>query len=278
MRLIDSAAIEDAVRKTWVEIATRLPSDVFRRIESAVREETNPAGKEILEQILENARLAESEKIPICQDTGFPLIFIKQGQEIKIEGEGLSSAITKGIVQGSREAYLRSSVVNHPFSRENTGCNAPPVIHFELLPGDGFKIMVAAKGAGSENVSFFRPLNPNDGAETVKNTVLEHVKTVAASACPPLVIGVGIGGTAETAMLKAKKACLRNLDETDSPMRQFEEELLEAVNSSGIGPAGMGGRTTALAVNVETFACHIASLPVAVNINCHALRRKEIEL
>ena len=278
MRRISSESVYEAVKKLWVEIAFKLPDDVKNRIEAAMREETSPGAREILAQILENAALAEKEKIPLCQDTGFPSVFIGRGQDVVIEGENLHRSIDRAVLEGTREGYLRASVAGDPFSRENTCGNIPAVVYSETIPGDEFRVSVSAKGAGSENSSCLAMLKPGEGMQAVKKRVSEHVSKFAANSCPPLVVGVGIGGTADKAMLMAKKACLRNLDIDNRREADFEEELLSEINSSGIGPGGFGGDTTALAVNVDTFACHIASLPVAVNINCHAVRRKEILL
>ncbi len=278
MRKVSSEVIYEAVKKLWVEIAFSLPADVKKSLESALARETNPGAGDILSQILENAAIAESEKIPVCQDTGFPLIFIERGQDVLIEGENLFRALERAIYEGTEEGGLRASVVKGPFRRENTGGNIPPAVHSETVPGGEFRITVSAKGAGSENASLLAMLKPGDGRAGVKKVVCEHVKKYAANACPPLVIGVGAGGPADMAALMAKKACLQNLDQENSAESAFEAELLNEINSSGIGPGGFGGDTTALAVNVRTFACHIASLPVAVSISCHAVRRKEILL
>lgn len=278
MRKVSSELIYEAVKKLWIEIAFNLPADVKKRLEHARAAETSPGGRDILSQILENAAIAEREKIPMCQDTGFPLIFIERGQDVVINGGDLFRALERAIYEGTEEAGLRASVVKGPFNRKNTGGNIPPAVHSETVPGGEFKLTVAAKGAGSENAAFLAMLKPGDGRAGVKKVVCEHVKKYAANACPPLVIGVGAGGTADTAALMAKKACLQNLDSENPGESDFEAELLEAINASGIGPGGFGGDTTALAVKVRTFACHIASLPVAVSINCHAVRRKEILL
>lgn len=278
MRKVSSEIIYEAVKKLWVEIAFNLPADVKNKMKAALSAETNPGARDIISQILENAAVAESEKIPLCQDTGFPLIFIERGQDVVIQGENLFRALERAVYEGTEEAGLRASVVKGPFRRENTGGNIPPAVHAETVPGGEFRIMVSAKGAGSENASLLAMLKPGDGRAGVKKVVSEHVKKYAANACPPLVIGVGAGGPADMAALMAKKACLQNLDSENPAESALEAELLDEINSSGIGPGGFGGNTTALAVNIRTFACHIASLPVAVSINCHAVRRKEILL
>jgi len=277
MRVIQSSQIKKEVKRLWVEANFELPEDVIDALKNALEKEDSGEGRDVLEKILENASIASNKRIPICQDTGFPVVFIYVGQEVNIEG-GLSEAIEQGIREGTEEGYLRASIVNDPVERVNTGDNTPPVIHAEIIPGNSVKIVVMAKGAGSENVSGIRMLRPADGENGIKNFVLEQVRDAGANACPPMVIGVGIGGTAETAMLLAKKASVRSLREPSLSMAGLEQELLEEINSLGIGPAGLGGKTTALAVNVESFPCHIAMLPVAVNINCHACRRKEITL
>ncbi len=260
-----------------MEANFELPEDVIGALKDSLEKEDSQSGREVIEKILENAEIASKKKIPICQDTGFPVIFISIGQGVKIEGP-IYKAIEEGIREGTKEGYLRASIVNDPIKRINTGDNTPPVIHMEIVPGESVKIVVMAKGAGSENMSGVKMLKPGDAENGIKEFVLEQVKNAGANACPPMVIGVGIGGTVEKAMLLAKKACARSLKKSSSFMAELEKELLEEINSLGIGPAGFGGRTTALAVNVESFPCHIATLPVAVNINCHACRRKEVIL
>ncbi len=278
MKKISTDAIYRAVKELWIDIAFKLPGDIKTGIEKALGKETNSNAREILAQILENAALSEKEGIPICQDTGFPIIFIERGQEVVIGGGNLAEALERAVSEGTAEGYLRSSIVRGPFERENTGSNTPPAVHHETVSGSELRITVAAKGAGSENASCLAMLKPGEGREGVKRFVYENVIKTARNACPPLVVGVGVGGTSDRAVLMAKKACLRRLDAGNPDEASFEKELLDLINSSGIGPGGFGGDTTALAVNVETFACHIASLPAAVNINCHAARRKEIIL
>ena len=260
-----------------MEANFELPEDIIDALKDSLKKEDSQSGREVLEKILENAEIASKKKIPICQDTGFPVIFVSIGEEVRIEG-GITKAIEEGIREGTREGYLRSSIVNDPIKRINTGDNTPPVIHTEIVPGNNLRIVVMAKGAGSENMSGLKMLTPADGEKGIVEFVIEQVKNAGANACPPMIIGVGIGGTVEKAMFLAKKASARSLGEPSSFMADLEKELLEDVNSLGIGPAGLGGRTTALAVNVEIFPCHIATLPVAVNINCHACRRKEATL
>ncbi len=278
MKTVSSDLIYREVKKLWAEIAFKLPDDIKKRLDECLRREKNPGARKILALIIENAAAADKEKIPMCQDTGFPVIFIKRGQDVVIQGGELYGALDRALSEATAEACLRASVVKNPFERKNTDTNSPAVVYCQTEPGDEFSITVSAKGAGSENSSCLAMLKPGEGKEGVKKFVCGHVKKIAVNSCPPLVVGVGIGGTADKAALLAKKACLRNLDEDNPANSDFEKELLDEINSYGIGPGGFGGDTTALAVNVETFSCHIASLPVAVNINCHAVRRKEIKL
>lgn len=275
VRKIEVSRIKDEVKRLWMEANFVLPDDVMDALREAHKEESSEIGRDILGKIIENALIAKRKKVPICQDTGIPVVFVFAGQEVQITGGGLEEAIEQGIREGTGEGSLRSSVVNGPLARVNTGDNTPLVVHTEIVSGDGLKIIVMPKGAGSENMSGLAMLKPADGKNGVKAFVLRQVESAGANACPPMVVGVGIGGTAEKAMQLAKKACARPLTERSREMAEFEGELLEEINRLGIGPAGLGGRTTALAVNIETAACHMASLPVAVNINCHACRRKE---
>ena len=277
MRTIQTDQIKEEVKKLWMEANFELPEDVINALKDSLKKEDSQSGREVLEKIVENAQIASKKRIPICQDTGFPVVFISIGQEVRIEGP-IYKAIEEGIREGTREGYLRSSIVNDPVKRINTGDNTPPVIHTEIVPGESLRIIVMAKGAGSENMSGVKMLKPGDGEEGIRQFVLEQVKNAGANACPPMIIGVGVGGTIEKAMFLAKKASARPLGQSRWVMAELEKELLQEINSLGIGPAGFGGRTTALAVNVESFPCHIATLPVAVNINCHACRRKEATL
>jgi fumarate hydratase subunit alpha len=235
-------------------------------------------GKEIISQLLENAKIAKNEKLPICQDTGFTVVFVEIGQEVEITGGNLYDAINEGVRRGYKEGYLRKSIVDHPLRRKNTGDNTPAVIHTEIVPGDQLKISIIPKGAGCENMSGLAMLKPAQGIEGIKNFVVETVRKAGANPCPPIVVGVGVGGTFEKVALLAKKALLRKMDSynEDNEMSQLEKELLIEINKLGIGPQGLGGRSTALRVFIEWFPCHIASLPVAVNIECHAHRHKEI--
>ena len=276
MRRIQASQIKEEVKRLWCLANFELPEDVVDALKSSMEEEDSEFGREVLEKILENARIASEKKIPICQDTGFSVVFLYIGQEVEVTGGNISEMVEEGIREGTRDGYLRASIVNDPIKRINTGDNTPPVLHVETVPGESVRIVVMAKGAGSENMSGLKMLKPADGKNGIKEFVLQKVRDAGANACPPMVIGVGIGGTAEKAMLLAKKACARPLTERSQEMSEFESELLKEINCLGIGPGGFGGRTTALAVNIESFPCHIAMLPAAVNINCHACRRKEV--
>jgi len=257
-----------------------LPEDVARALQDGLAREESPTGKDVFGQLIENAQIAREESVPICQDTGFAVIFVRMGQEVHITGGSLADAINEGVRRGYSEGYLRKSIVAHPLERVNTGDNTPAVIHTEIVPGDELRILVAPKGGGSENMSGVRMLKPSDGVQGVKKFVVELVKAAGSNPCPPIIVGVGIGGTMEMAAIMAKRAVLREIGKrSDKPYdAALEEELLKLVNDTGVGPAGLGGRITALAVNVESYPAHIASLPVAVNIQCHAARHKEIVL
>lgn len=257
-----------------------LGEDVFDSLEKSLEREISLTGKDILKQLLTNAQIARKNKVPMCQDTGFTVVFLELGQEVNITGGNLYDAINEGVRKGYTDGYLRKSIVGHPLDRKNTGDNTPAVIHTSIVPGDKLKITVAPKGGGSENMSGLKMLKPAEGVEGVKKFVLETVKAAGPNPCPPIVVGVGIGGTFEKAALLAKKSLLRPLGEPSHlpEVAILEQELYESINSLGIGPQGLGGKTTALAVHIEVFPCHIASLPVAVNINCHAARHKEAVL
>jgi fumarate hydratase subunit alpha len=280
MRPIDAQKITDAVAELCRRANCELGEDMRRALEDAVSAEESPVGKEILSQLIENADIACDEQVPMCQDTGLTVVFVELGQEVHVTGGSLNDAINAGVAEGYRGGYLRNSIVRHPLQRENTGDNTPAVVHTEIVPGDKLKIIVAPKGGGSENMSGVRMLKPSDGVEGVKRFVLELVEAAGSNPCPPIIVGVGMGGTMEMAAILAKKVLLRRVgDHNPNPAdADLESELLDLVNSTGIGPAGLGGRITALAVNVETYPCHIASLPVAVNIQCHAARHKEVVL
>lgn len=274
MRILHTDKIKEAVKEMCIEANLTLSSDVADRICAAEQTETAQLGKKILSQLKENMEIAKEENIPICQDTGMAIIFLEIGQNVHFEGDYLEDAINQGVREGYREGYLRKSVVGDPLLRVNTKDNTPAVIHTQIVPGDKVKITVAPKGFGSENMSRVCMLKPADGEEGVKEAVLETVRLAGPNACPPMVVGVGIGGSFEKCALLAKKALTRNLN-TPSELphiRKMEEELLRKINALQIGPGGLGGMTTALGVNIETYPTHIAGLPVAVNICCHVNR------
>ena len=274
MRIIHSDKIRDAIKEMCIEANLVLSEDVEKRILAAEKEESSELGGKILSQLKENMEIAKAESIPICQDTGMAIIFLEIGQQVHIEGEYLEDAVNEGVRRGYEEGYLRKSVVGDPLLRVNTKDNTPAVIHTSIVPGEQVKITVAPKGFGSENMSRVCMLKPADGEEGVKEAVLETVRLAGPNACPPMVVGVGIGGSFEKCAILAKKALTRNLD-TPSVLphiRAMEEELLTKINELNIGPGGLGGKTTALGVNIETYPTHIAGLPVAINICCHVNR------
>ena len=273
MREISAQSITDAVKRLCIEANCRLSEDMKSCIECSCEKETWPQAKEILGRIIENYQIAEQDNVTICQDTGIACVFLKIGQDVHIIGD-LTDAVNEGVRQGYAEGYLRKSVVRDPLDRVNTGDNTPAMQYVELAAGDKIEITVAPKGFGSENMSRIAMLSPSDGLQGVKDFVLKTVKEAGPNPCPPIVVGVGIGGTFDKAALLAKRALLRQVDvHNSSPFyATLEEELLAEINRLGIGPQGFGGRTTALAVNVETLPTHIAGLPVAVNINCHVTR------
>ncbi len=274
MRNISAEIITNNIKEMCIEANHFLSPDMKRVFEKAADEETSALGKQILGQLRENLEIAGTDMIPICQDTGMAVIFMKVGQDVHIEGGSLTDAINEGVRQGYVDGYLRKSVVKDPIERENTKDNTPAVIHYDIVPGDKLDITIAPKGFGSENMSRVFMLKPADGIEGVKDAVLTAVKDAGPNACPPMVVGVGIGGTFEKCALLAKKALTRDLDgeRPSGYVRELEDELLEKINALGIGPGGLGGSKTALAVNVETYPTHIAGLPVAVNICCHVNR------
>ncbi len=274
MRTINVGLITDNIKEMCIEANHFLSEDMKCALGKGTQTEKSPLGKQILEQLQENLQIAGADMIPICQDTGMAVIFVEIGQEVHFEGGSLEDAIHEGVRQGYVQGYLRKSVVKDPIYRENTKDNTPAVIHYEMKPGDQVKITVAPKGFGSENMSRVFMLKPADGIEGVKNAILTAVRDAGPNACPPMVVGVGIGGTFEKCALMAKRALTRPVDErSEIPyVKDMEEELLERINASGIGPGGLGGTTTALAVNINTYPTHIAGLPVAVNICCHVNR------
>lgn len=274
MRTIHTDEITKNIKEMCIEANLHLADDVVGAISNAKDQEESEIGKKILGQLQENMDIASSENIPICQDTGMAVVFIKIGQDVHIEGANLEDAINEGIRQGYVDGYLRKSVVKDPILRENTKDNTPGIIHYEIVPGEQIEITVAPKGFGSENMSRVCMLKPADGIEGVKEAVIETVRLAGPNACPPMVVGVGIGGTFEKCAILAKKALTRDLRKSSEIpyVAELEKELLEKINSLGFGPAGLGGVNTALGVNVETYPTHIAGLPVAINICCHVNR------
>ena len=277
MKQIHVDAITTLVSKLCIEANTSLSADVYSCLGNCMQNETSPLGKNILQTIIQNADLAKREARPMCQDTGQTVVFVTLGQYLQIVGGLLEDAINAGIREGYQKGYLRNSVVKSPFDRQNTNDNTPGVIHYEIVAGDELKITVSPKGFGSENMSQLKMLKPSDGLEGVKNFTLQVVKEAGSNPCPPIIVGVGVGGTMEKAALLSKKALLKPLDTVndDLGLAALEAELLEKINALEIGPAGFGGRTTALGVNINIYPTHIAGLPVAVNIGCHANRHAE---
>lgn len=274
MRMIHTDQIISEVREMCIEANLHLSKDMKKAISDGKNTEKSPLGRQILEQLEENMDIAASESIPICQDTGMAVVFLKIGQDLHIEGINLEDALNEGIRQGYTDGFLRKSVVYDPLTRENTRDNTPGIFHYEIVPGDQLEITIAPKGFGSENMSRIFMLKPADGIEGVKNEIIEAVKDAGPNACPPIVVGVGIGGDFEKCAILAKKALTRSVDERSQIpyIKEMEEELLEKINRLGIGPGGLGGTTTALAVHINTYPTHIAGLPVAVNICCHVNR------
>lgn len=280
MRSIEVGTIIEAVAKLCYEANYYLNEDVSSALVKALELEESETGRSVLASLVENARIAASEKLAICQDTGMAIFFVEVGQEVHIVGGSLTDAINEGVRQGYKKGCLRSSVVEDPLLRKNTGDNTPAVIHYDLVAGDGLKIEIAPKGFGSENMSALKMLKPSDGMEGVRDFVLETVSQAGPNPCPPIVVGVGIGGSMEKCALLAKKALLRPIGSRNEKehLAKLEEELLEAINKLGIGPAGLGGRMTALGLQIESYPTHIAGLPVAVNISCHVTRHRTARL
>ena len=280
MREISTEKITEAVKNMCISANCNLNDDVYSALKEAEKTEPSPVGREMLSQLIKNADIAKTGCVPICQDTGLAVVFVTMGQDVHITGGSLEGAINEGVRQGYTEGYLRKSVVKDPFIRVNTNDNTPAIIHYSIVEGDGFKIEIAPKGAGSENMSKIFMMKPADGIEGAKKAVIDAVEAAGPNPCPPMIIGVGCGGNFETAALLAKKALLRPVgSHSELPhIKEMEIELLDKINRTGIGPQGLGGRTTALALNIETFATHIACMPIAVNISCHVTRHAVCEL
>lgn len=277
MREVDVSEITRVVKQLCVDANIHLDRDVVEKIEEFAEKEDSPVGKEILGQILANARMASEEQMPMCQDTGIAVVLIELGQDVHVSGGDLNKAINEGVRRGYRDGFLRKSLVDDPvFDRRNTQDNTPAVIHIEIVSGNSVKITLAPKGAGSENMSEIRMMKPADGIEGIKDFVVQRVSRSGGMPCPPIIVGVGIGGDFEQCAYLSKKALFRplNVKNPDPRLSALEEELLLRINKLGIGPLGLGGRTTALAVQILTMPCHIASMPVAVNLQCHAQRHK----
>jgi len=277
MREISTQIIIDAVKDSATKANFELGDDVVQALKDGIEKEESPVGKDILNQLLENSEIARTERIPMCQDTGLGIIFAEIGQEVSIVGGDFNAALEEGIRQGYEEGFLRKSVC-HPFTRKNTGDNTPIIVHLDMVPGDNLKVWVVPKGGGSENMSQLFMLPPAAGWAGVKEKVVETVAQAGPNPCPPTIVGVGIGGNFERSAIMAKKSLLRPLGtpNPDPELGKMEEELLSEINKTGIGPQGLGGRVTSLAVHVQIMPCHIASLPVAINIQCHASRHLEI--
>ncbi len=281
VRKIDSVEIMDTIKKMFLESAYNIGDDVYRSICEAKYREESIIAKEVLNQLIENYNIAKIEKIPICQDTGYSVVFVEVGQEVLIINGNLTSSIEEGVRKAYAEGFLRKSIVDDPlFIRENTKDNTPPVIHYDIIDGDKIKITAIAKGFGSENMSSIKMLSPSDGVEGLKSFVLETVKNAGPNPCPPIIVGIGIGGTMEKAAIMAKKATVREINSHNKNKKyeELEKELLFEINNLNIGPAGFGGKTTALAVNIDYYPTHIAGLPVAINISCHATRHAYVVL
>ena len=280
MRDLHTSAVTDAVKKLCMDANWNLEPDMLRAFDTALQTERSPAGKQVLQVLKDNAQMAAAKRIPYCQDTGFVVCFVELGQDVHVTGGGLSDAIDEGVRQGYGEGYLRASIVRSPFDRVNTGDNTPAVIHFDIVAGASLRIQVMAKGGGCENRSKYKMLTPAEGTAGVKDWILECVRTAGPDACPPLILGVGVGGTFEKAALLSKKALFRELGSPnpDPQLDALERELLAEANRLGIGPQGYGGDTTALGIHLLAYPCHITSLPVAVTIECHAHRHKEVTL
>lgn len=278
MRKINAGKISQVVKKLFLDASFSVPNDVLKTIKIAYNKETSSRAKSLLKQILENENIANCEKIPICQDTGTAVVFLEVGQDVHIVGGNLIDAINNGVKQAYKTGYLRKSIVSDPLERINTGDNTPAVIHTEIVPGNKINISVLAKGGGAENMSVLKMFPPSATSVDIKNFVVDTVKNAGANACPTIIVGLGIGGTFDTVGLLAKKALLRKLGSKHPKKlyQKLEKEILDAINKTGLGPMALGGKTTALTVLIESAPTHITSLPVAVNLQCHAVRRKSI--
>ena len=279
MRTIDLKLVTEKVSQMFIDACQNIPQNVLESLQKARDEEKSPLGKEVLSKIIDNDLLAREKSLPICQDTGVAVVFLTIGSEVTFEGD-IHEAINEGVRIAYRDGYLRKSVVRHPLDRVNTKDNTPAIVHIKVVPGDVFKIDVAPKGGGSENMSLVKMLIPADGVEGIKKLVLDTVFNAGGKPCPPVIVGLGIGGNFEKCALMAKEALLREIDDvSDDPIvAKLEQELLEEINKCGVGPMGFGGTKTCLAVKINTYPCHIASLPVAINIQCHAARHKSCTL
>lgn len=279
MREFDVKLVTDAVAKLCIDANYNIPQDVLEKLKFSCENEESPVAKDILTQIIENDILAKETKVPMCQDTGLTVVFLEIGRDVHLNGD-IYEAVQEGVRIGYKDGYLRKSIVKDPFNRVNTGDNTPAIIHTKLVEGDKVKIIIAPKGGGSENMSTVTMMKPSDGLKGVKEFILNFIDKAGGNPCPPIVVGVGIGGNLEKSALLAKEALLRDVSDvnSDENLRTLEEELLRDINKLGIGPMGLGGRTTALAVKVKVHPCHIAQLPLAININCHAARHKEVIL
>jgi fumarate hydratase subunit alpha len=280
VREIGAETVTEAVRELCIEANTRLPEDHLAALHRALEEEESPLGREVIGELLENARVARERCVAFCQDTGYAVFFVELGSEARVVGGGIGEAIDEGVRRGYDEGYLRKSIVRGPVDRTNTGDNTPAIVYYDVVPGDGLRLTLLVKGAGCDNMSSLRMLTPAEGVEEMKRFVVETVERAGPNASPPLTVGVGIGGPFERAALLAKKALTRPSGEPnpDPELAGLEAELLEAINATGIGPAGYGGTVTALAVHVESFPTHIAAFPVAVNLDCHSHRTSSVEL
>jgi fumarate hydratase subunit alpha len=280
LREIEAGAVTEAVRSLCIEANTRLPEDHFAALQRALDEEESALGREVLERLLENAKVARERCVAFCQDTGYAVFFVELGSEVRVVGGELGNAIDEGVRRGYEEGFLRKSVVRGPIDRTNTGDNTPAIVYYDVVPGDKLKLIMLVKGAGCDNMSALRMLTPAEGLPAMKRFVIETVERAGPNASPPLTVGVGIGGPFEKAALLAKKTLTRpsGRPNPDPRLAELERELLDAINATGIGPAGYGGRVTALAVHVESFPTHIAAFPIAVNLDCHSHRTSSVEL